>query len=107
MFGPPLDAPAENRKPAAPQGAPLVAHVFPTFAIGGAQVRFAAIANHYAAAFRHIVISLDGVQECQHRLHPDLDVRFLQVPHDKHAMMANIWRYRGMLRRWQPDVLVT
>ena len=31
-----------------------------SFAVGGAQVRFAALANHFGAAFRHIVVSLDG-----------------------------------------------
>ena len=56
--------------------APLVAHVFPTFAVGGAQARFAAVANHFGAAFRHIIVSLDGNLACRQRLDPALDVTF-------------------------------
>ena len=87
--------------------APLVVHVFPTFAVGGAQVRFAAIANHFGAAFRHIVVSLDGNLACRERLNPSLDVKFPDVNATKNAMLSNAWRYRRLLRNWKPDVLVT
>jgi glycosyltransferase involved in cell wall biosynthesis len=87
--------------------APLVVHVFPTFAVGGAQVRFAAIANHFGAAFRHIVVALDGDTSCRDRLDPGLDVTFPTVEAPKNAMLANAWRFRGLLRQWRPDVLVT
>jgi glycosyltransferase involved in cell wall biosynthesis len=90
--------------PAAP---PLIAHIFPTFAVGGAQVRFAAIANHFGRTFRHIVVSLDGNLACRERLDPGLDVTFPSVPAAKNAMLANAWRYRGLLRQWRPDMLVT
>jgi glycosyltransferase involved in cell wall biosynthesis len=87
--------------------APLVAHIFPTFAVGGAQVRFAAIANHFGPAFRHIVVSLDRNLACRERLRSDLDVVFPEVDAAKHAMLSNAWRFRGLLRSWRPDVLVT
>jgi glycosyltransferase involved in cell wall biosynthesis len=87
--------------------APLVAHVFPTFAVGGAQVRFAAVANHFGRAFRHIVVSLDGNLACRERLDPGLDVTFPTIAAAKNAMLANAWRYRALLRAWRPDVLVT
>ena len=86
---------------------PLVAHVFPTFAVGGAQVRFAAVANHFGPAFRHIVVSLDGGLACRERLDPGLDVVFPAVPVGKNAMLSNAWRYRRLLQTWRPDVLVT
>ncbi len=86
---------------------PLIAHIFPTFAVGGAQVRFAAIANHFGPAFRHIVVSLDGNLACRERLDTTLDVTFPAVPAAKNAMLANAWRYRGLLRQWRPDMLVT
>ncbi len=85
----------------------LVVHVFPTFAVGGAQVRFAALANHFGRAFRHIVVALDGETECRERLDPGLDVYFPSVEATKNAMLANAWRFRRLLRRWRPDVLVT
>src|ERR1700758_374173 len=87
--------------------APVVAHVFPTFAVGGAQVRFAALANHFGPAFRHIVVSLDGNLACRERLRDDLDIVFPTVAAPKRAMLANAWRFRGLLRAWRPDLLVT
>jgi glycosyltransferase involved in cell wall biosynthesis len=87
--------------------APLVLHVFPTFAVGGAQVRFAAIANHFGAAFRHIVVALDGNLACRERLDPGLDVVFPMDVAAKDAMLANAWRFRRRLRAWRPDVLLT
>ena len=86
---------------------PLVAHVFPTFAVGGAQVRFAAVANHFGCQFRHIVVSLDGDLTCRERLDPALDVSFPQVMATKDAMLASAWRFRRLLRNWRPDILVT
>jgi glycosyltransferase involved in cell wall biosynthesis len=86
---------------------PLVAHVFPTFAVGGAQVRFAALANHFGGDFRHIVVALDGELGCRDRLDSGLDVSFPSVEAPKNAMLANAWRFRALLRRWRPDVLVT
>jgi glycosyltransferase involved in cell wall biosynthesis len=86
---------------------PLVTHVFPTFAVGGAQVRFAALANHFGPEFRHMVVSLDGDVSCQDRLDRRLDVTFPSVHAPRNAMLANAWRYRSLLRRWRPDLLVT
>jgi glycosyltransferase involved in cell wall biosynthesis len=87
--------------------APLVVHVFPTFAVGGAQVRFAALANHFGRQFRHLVVALDGELGCRERLDRELDVAFPAVAAPKHAMLANAWRFRRLLRQWRPDVLVT
>jgi len=70
-------------------------------------VRFASIANHFGAAFRHIVGSLDGDVACRDRLRADLGVTFPSVCATKNAMLANALRYRRRLREWRPDVLVT
>jgi glycosyltransferase involved in cell wall biosynthesis len=75
--------------------------------VGGAQVRFAAIANHFGPAFRHIVVALDGNLTCRERLDPGLDVTFPQIEARKNAMLDNTWRFRRLLRQWRPDVLVT
>jgi glycosyltransferase involved in cell wall biosynthesis len=102
-------ATGQTADPGASDGrsAPLVAHIFPTFAVGGAQVRFAAIANHFGPAFRHIVVALDGNLACQERLRPDLNVTFPTVTAAKNAMLSNALRFRKLLRNWRPDVLVT
>jgi glycosyltransferase involved in cell wall biosynthesis len=91
----------------ASRSAPLVAHIFPTFAVGGSQARFAAIANHFGPAFRHIIVSLDGNLACRQSLDPALDVAFIPVFASKGAMVMNAWRYRRLLKKWKPDVLVT
>ena len=90
-----------------PPGVPLIVHVFPTFAVGGAQVRFAALANRFGRDFRHMVVALDGVTTCRERLDPGLDVSFPVVEAPKNAMFANALRFRRLLRQWRPDVLVT
>ena len=82
-------------------------HVFPTFAVGGAQVRFAALANKFGPAFRHMVVALDGDLGCRERLDPALDITFPRVEAPKNSTLANVWRFRGLLRQWRPDVLVT
>ncbi len=86
---------------------PLVLHVFPSFAVGGAQVRFAALANRFGDAFRHAVVALDGVTECSRRLAPGLDVTFPIVETDKRDPLGNLRRIRGLLRSLRPAVLVT
>lgn len=86
---------------------PLIVHIFPTFAVGGAQVRFAAIANHFGREFRHIIVSLDGNLACRERLNPDLDAEFPTIPAQKNAMLSNVRRYRSLLKQWRPDTLVT
>ncbi|MDR3538053.1 MAG: glycosyltransferase, partial [Acetobacteraceae bacterium] len=86
---------------------PLVMHVFPTFAVGGAQARFTALANRFGRDYRHVVVALDGETAARERLIPDLDVQFPAVAAPKGAMFANARQFRGLLRAWQPDVLVT
>ena len=98
---------ATDGRPQRRDAAPLVVHVFPSFAIGGAQARFAALANHFGGAFRHRVVSLDGTFAARERLRPDLEVDFPTVPGPKGATFANARYYRRLLRQWQPDLLVT
>lgn len=86
---------------------PLLLHVFPTFAVGGAQIRFAAVANHFGAAWRHALVALDGELACRERLNPGLVVDFLRVPGRPHDPLGNTLRFHRALSMMQPDVLVT
>jgi len=89
-------------------GPPLLLHVFPTFGVGGAQVRFTAIANHFGSAYRHAIIAMDGVRDCGERLSRALDVAYPPAGiGDKHDTIANVRRFRAVLRDLRPDVLVT
>lgn len=86
---------------------PLILHVFPSFAVGGVQVRFAAIANHFGRRWRHAVIAMDGDLSCRERLDPTLEIEFPAITVQKGDMLGNVLRFRRLLRRLRPDLLVT
>ena len=87
---------------------PLLLHVYPSFAVGGAQVRFAALANRFPGRWRHVVIALDGNTACAARLDAGVDVRFVSPPFAAGTGPAR--RLLGManlLRALHPALLVT
>lgn len=86
--------------------APLVLSVFATFAVGGPQVRFAALANHYGRAWRHAIIAMDGRYDCAERLSPSLEVAFPAVD-TSGGVLTNVAAFRRALREFAPNVLVT
>lgn len=87
---------------------PLLLHVFPSFAVGGAQVRFIALANRFGPRWRHAVVSLNGETEAASRLAPDVPFELLPRPFAPGAggaaRLAGIY---GLLRRLRPALLVT
>ena len=85
---------------------PTFLHVFPTFAVGGAQTRFAAIANHLGQEARHIVVAMDGRTDAREKLAPTLDVRFLPPPAGA-GVRQSIAHARAILRQTRPDMLIT
>jgi glycosyltransferase involved in cell wall biosynthesis len=80
---------------------PLLMHVFPSFAVGGAQVRFAALANRFGRRWRHLVVALDGDLACAQRLAPELSCQLIAAPA---GGIAAAW---GLLRQWRPALLLT
>ncbi len=86
---------------------PHLLHVFSTFAIGGPQMRFVALANHFGAAYRHTLIAMDGNTACRARLAPGLDVALPDNPLRKGETLANLGRIMATLRALRPDLLVT
>jgi glycosyltransferase involved in cell wall biosynthesis len=87
--------------------APLLLHVYSTFAVGGPQVRFAALANRFGRAFRHAVVAMDGNTACRGLLDPGLEVAFPEVEIRKGDTLGNRRRFRAVLRAMRPDALVT
>ena len=85
----------------------LLLHVFPTFAVGGAQMRFCAIANHFGPRWRHAVVALDGRQDCADRLRPEVPLTLLANPCKDRGMLGGQGRIRAMLAELRPDLLVT
>lgn len=90
-----------------PVGRPSLLHVFATFAVGGPQIRFATIANSCGDGFRHTVVAMDGNYACAGRLDRGLDLRCEAIDAPKQATFGNIRRFRGLIRQFSPDLLVT
>jgi glycosyltransferase involved in cell wall biosynthesis len=86
---------------------PLLAHIFPTFEVGGAQSRFATLANHFGNDVRHVVVAMDGCYDCAKHLAPGLDVDLRRYPVKRGRMLANRSTFRAALKDIRPDILVT
>lgn len=86
---------------------PLLLSVFPTFAVGGAQSRFATLANHLGGAWRHAIVAMDGVTSARERLDPGLDVSFPAIVVLKGDTLGNARRFRAALRELRPKTLLT
>ena len=86
---------------------PLLLHVYSTFGVGGPQVRFAAIANHFGQRWRHVIVAMDGNTACRERLDPGLSVSFPDVGLHKGETTGNIRRIRAVLREMRPRTLIT
>jgi glycosyltransferase involved in cell wall biosynthesis len=84
-----------------------IAWVFPGFGVGGAQVRFAAIANHFGDACSHVVLSLNGDLACLEKLRPEVDITTRPAGHRAGHMAASILQARRVLRAERPDLVVT
>ena len=85
---------------------PLILSVFPAFAVGGQQARFAALANHFAAGWRHAIVSLNGDLACCERLAPEVVADFPTLDLRTH-LPGRLARIRQMIAALKPDVLVT
>src|ERR1051325_444362 len=82
-------------------------HVFPGFGPGGAQMRFAGVANHLGPTYRHIIVAMNGSTEAAHLLAAELNVELLTIPVQAGNSWRNLKMFTQTLRRLQPDLLVT
>jgi L-malate glycosyltransferase len=88
-------------------------HVFPSFALGGAQIRLAELANSLGPRYRHTIIALDGDFACRTRLGPEVSCAFKPVPVRKSRhrrlgnFLANLVAFRQVLKAERPDLLLT
>ncbi|MBC7634852.1 MAG: glycosyltransferase family 4 protein [Acetobacteraceae bacterium] len=85
----------------------LVITVFPSFAVGGAQARFASIANHFADRFRHTVIALNGDTSCRERIDSAVHIEYPMIALKKGNTLNNRQIIRRYLLETKPNVLVT
>jgi len=82
-------------------------HIFSTFKVGGPQVRFAQLANHFGDRYRHLIVSMDGRREALDLLEPGLECRLLDVAVRKGELWVNLKTFRRVLREVRPHLLVT
>ncbi len=81
--------------------------VFSTFATGGPQIRFCALANHFGSALRHSIVAMDGNLAAQEKLDPTLNAEFPNPGLKPRDSIGNIARIAVFLRRENPDLLIT
>jgi glycosyltransferase involved in cell wall biosynthesis len=83
--------------------------VFPTFAVGGAQIRFAQLANSSRERLEHVVISMDGACGTERLVDPAARLRLRPVPARRGGALslANLRTFRSVLRAERPDLLLT
>lgn len=82
-------------------------HVFPTFAVGGAQMRFAQLAKAYGRRYRHTVIALDSRTDMASRIGGDVAIDYRELQFDKSKVWTNHRLFRRVIDEISPDTLVT
>jgi glycosyltransferase involved in cell wall biosynthesis len=82
-------------------------HVYATFGIGGPQMRFVQIANHFGGWYRHLIVAMDGVIEASALLARELNARLIDVPIHRGRTGLNVRTFRGVMAELRPDLLVT
>ncbi|TVR80165.1 MAG: glycosyltransferase [Rhodospirillales bacterium] len=83
-----------------------VLHVFPTFGVGGVQVRIATLMNRLGARYRHEVLALDGCFDARSRV--DAGVAYGEKSADARAdLLRTLIKARSTLRGLRPEVLLT
>ncbi|MBC9208273.1 glycosyltransferase family 4 protein [Roseomonas aerophila] len=88
--------------------APLLLHVFPSFSVGGAQVRLAKLVNRFGQRWRHAVVALDGRTECLERIDAGVDFNVLPSPlRPGQSLPSRLLSIQAFLRQLRPDLLVT
>lgn len=85
----------------------LLLHVFPSFGVGGSQVRFSRLATGLSPKYRHLIVALNGNYGCRSRIPQNSPVMYLDGWTPTGWVFAKVVRFRSILRELQPDVLVT
>ncbi|MFQ5533347.1 MAG: glycosyltransferase family 4 protein [Sphingomonadales bacterium] len=86
---------------------PHLLHVFPTFAVGGVQVRMASILNHLGDLNRHTIVALDGNFGARTRLAETCAAEFIDPGCSGLSLPSRHRAIRHLLRTRRPDLLLT
>ena len=88
-------------------GPRVLLHAFSTFSLGGAQARFVQLANALGPGYRHVVMAMDNCFDAGAGLAPGVLWEPVSVPVIKGGALANRRLFRTILRRMQPDLLLS
>jgi L-malate glycosyltransferase len=86
---------------------PHLVHVYPSFDVGGVQVRFAALVRELGERFRHTVVSLSGEYGAAALIPANAPVRYTAAPSRSRSLTIRVSRHRTMLAKLRPDLLLT
>lgn len=84
-----------------------IVHIYPTFEVGGAQMRVSRVINQFGDRFRHTIVSLNGDLSCRANIDDSLSVRYIAGPAQDAGLFARLIAYRRTNRDLAPDVLIT
>jgi len=82
-------------------------HIFPSFEIGGSQMRFATLANRLGAHYRHVILAMDNRHQAASLLRPDVDHALIPYALNKRSSAANLLAYRRIIRTSGARRLIT
>lgn len=82
-------------------------HVFSTFGVGGPEVRSCDLINHFGDRYRHSIIAMDDIYDCQSKLLPNHAVKFHRVVNDKSSLRKNLKNFIRILKSLKPNLLLT
>ncbi len=82
-------------------------HVFPTFGLGGVQLRISTVLNRLGQRYRHTIVATDGCFDSRTRLDPSLEVAFTSVVTSCNSLPTTLRQLRRHLRSLRPDLLLT
>jgi glycosyltransferase involved in cell wall biosynthesis len=85
----------------------VLLHVFPTFELGGSQIRFATLANRLAGRYRHLIVAIDNCYGAVSLLGPHVEYAFLKYELDKRRTLANLGPCRKIIRDCGANKLLT
>lgn len=87
--------------------APVLLHVFSTFALGGPQRRFVQLVHNFGRRFHHIVRPMDGRTDAASLLDSDAPCEVQPLGFKRGGVLTNIRGARQVLDAVKPDLLVT
>jgi glycosyltransferase involved in cell wall biosynthesis len=82
-------------------------HIFPSFELGGAQARFAQIANHLGHHFEHTLIALDGNEDARRLVDRAVALQIVEFEYDKRSQLQSLFQFRRELEQRPHDLLLT